>query len=255
MSPDYVSHILRPQILRLLMLEFLLVTQAHHPHPFKIKDSISHSLTGGFEGIPIPTTNFSEGDSRHLHSHEENFIRPEHNFSQSNSSEPRTYATLKSAIDSDSDSTFVGSSLSLESTNASTSQKTRISNYSVSCEQRCGESTNYPCSCDKKCLVHKTCCEDMAHACPALFRLAVTKFDWLLSAAVRCDAITSVFTVESCPQRSSESGTQTSEGVNSFKNFTFCTFLRPNNIGDPSRCPGHRLFHGYCFCKCQCLRM
>ena len=71
----------------------------------------------------------------------------------------------------------------------------------LSCEQRCGEDTNYPCSCDEKCVVYKTCCEDLAETCPGLYNLALAKFGHLLPASVHCDIISAVLLVQSCPQK------------------------------------------------------
>ncbi|KAK3740072.1 hypothetical protein RRG08_021358 [Elysia crispata] len=79
----------------------------------------------------------------------------------------------------------------------------------LSCEQRCGEDTNYPCSCDEKCLVYKTCCEDLAETCPGLYNLALAKFGHLLPASVHCDIISAVLLVQSCPPKT--------ENVQSFK--------------------------------------
>ncbi|RUS82510.1 hypothetical protein EGW08_009724 [Elysia chlorotica] len=73
------------------------------------------------------------------------------------------------------------------------------SNRSLSCRYRCGYEANFPCSCDDKCVVHRTCCEDLAQVCPELYSQAVAKFEHLLNASVRCDRITAVFMVESCP--------------------------------------------------------
>ncbi|GFS16573.1 hypothetical protein ElyMa_003218000 [Elysia marginata] len=70
---------------------------------------------------------------------------------------------------------------------------------STSCNQRCGEDASFPCSCDEKCVVHKTCCHDLEETCPVLYKQAVTKFEHLLSASVRCDAISVVLMVQSCP--------------------------------------------------------
>ena len=79
----------------------------------------------------------------------------------------------------------------------------------LSCEQRCGEDTNYPCSCDEKCVVYKTCCEDLTETCPGLYNLALSKFGHLLPASVHCDIISAVFLVQSCPPKT--------ENVQSFK--------------------------------------
>ncbi|RUS72427.1 hypothetical protein EGW08_019806 [Elysia chlorotica] len=73
-----------------------------------------------------------------------------------------------------------------------------------SCAHRCTDDTNFPCSCDEKCVVYKTCCADFAQTCAGLFRRAVTKFRNLLFVSVRCDALTSVIVVESCPPTSPE---------------------------------------------------
>ncbi|GFR99653.1 hypothetical protein ElyMa_001050800 [Elysia marginata] len=70
---------------------------------------------------------------------------------------------------------------------------------SVSCEARCGEDAGFPCSCDSKCIVYKTCCKDMAQTCSDLYNLSLAKFKDLLSVSTRCDKMTSVFMVESCP--------------------------------------------------------
>ena len=80
---------------------------------------------------------------------------------------------------------------------------------SLSCEQRCGEDTNYPCSCDEKCVVYKTCCEDLTETCPGLYNLALAKFGHLLSASIHCDAISAVLLVQSCPPKA--------ENIHSFK--------------------------------------
>ena len=79
----------------------------------------------------------------------------------------------------------------------------------LSCEQRCGQDTNYPCSCDEKCVVYRTCCEDLAETCPGLYNLALTKFRHMLSASVHCDIISAVLLVQSCPQKA--------ENIHSFK--------------------------------------
>ncbi|GFS26428.1 hypothetical protein ElyMa_005214000 [Elysia marginata] len=71
---------------------------------------------------------------------------------------------------------------------------------SISCSQRCGEDASYPCSCDERCVVHKTCCQDLAESCPELYGMALLKFRHLLTSAVRCDTMTSVLMVESCPE-------------------------------------------------------
>ncbi|RUS86000.1 hypothetical protein EGW08_006212 [Elysia chlorotica] len=73
---------------------------------------------------------------------------------------------------------------------------------SQSCAHRCTDDTNFPCSCDETCVVHKTCCADFAQTCAGLFRRAVTKFNHLLFASVRCDVLSSVIMVESCPSPS-----------------------------------------------------
>ena len=68
-----------------------------------------------------------------------------------------------------------------------------------SCGQRCGEDPSYPCSCDEKCLVYKTCCPDLAEFCPTLFKRALVKFGNLMSASVHCDETSVVMLVNSCP--------------------------------------------------------
>ncbi|GFS19660.1 hypothetical protein ElyMa_005038200 [Elysia marginata] len=78
-------------------------------------------------------------------------------------------------------------------------KKAHSTKSSYSCNQRCGEDASYPCSCDEKCVVHKTCCRDMSEACPGLYSNALTNFEHLLSASVRCDAGTVVLMVQSCP--------------------------------------------------------
>ena len=70
---------------------------------------------------------------------------------------------------------------------------------SVTCHQRCGENTSFPCSCDEKCVLYKTCCKDFLETCPSLHDLALTRFEHLLSASVQCDPILAVFVVHSCP--------------------------------------------------------
>ncbi|GFR89738.1 hypothetical protein ElyMa_002549900 [Elysia marginata] len=76
----------------------------------------------------------------------------------------------------------------------------RASKSPTSCSHRCGEDTSYPCSCDEKCVVHKTCCHDLVATCPDVYSLALVKFRHLLSASVRCDTMTSVLMVQSCPK-------------------------------------------------------
>ncbi|GFR99651.1 hypothetical protein ElyMa_001050700 [Elysia marginata] len=76
---------------------------------------------------------------------------------------------------------------------------TDLSQNPTSCKHRCGEATNFPCSCDEKCVVYKTCCEDLAHFCSDLHNMAITKFRQLLLSSIRCDAMSAVFMVESCP--------------------------------------------------------
>ncbi|GFR74788.1 hypothetical protein ElyMa_003901900 [Elysia marginata] len=75
----------------------------------------------------------------------------------------------------------------------------RMSNKFNSCYLRCGEDNNYPCSCAEKCVVNLNCCEDFADKCPALLDLALSNFDHLLFASVRCDDRLAVFMVDSCP--------------------------------------------------------
>ena len=95
-------------------------------------------------------------------------------------------------------------SLCLDSKNSSspdiTAGRKPSSNGATSCEQRCGEDTNFPCSCSEKCVVLKTCCEDIPQTCPELHGHALAKFQHLVSASVRCDEITAVILVESCPK-------------------------------------------------------
>ncbi|KAK3781736.1 hypothetical protein RRG08_037139 [Elysia crispata] len=98
------------------------------------------------------------------------------------------------------------------------------STSSTSCDQRCGEDASYPCSCDEKCVVHKTCCNDLSEACPELYGLAVTKFADLLLASVRCDMISAVFMVESCPTATSEKIGELETGDKSLQT-TFSTTL------------------------------
>ncbi|GFS10835.1 hypothetical protein ElyMa_001332600 [Elysia marginata] len=74
----------------------------------------------------------------------------------------------------------------------------RVSNKFNSCYLRCGEDNNYPCSCAQKCVVNLNCCEDFADKCPALLDLALSNFDHLLFASVRCDDRLAVFMVDSC---------------------------------------------------------
>ncbi|GFR98528.1 hypothetical protein ElyMa_001021200 [Elysia marginata] len=73
-----------------------------------------------------------------------------------------------------------------------------------SCHQRCGEDTSFPCSCEEKCVVHKTCCEDFANTCPQLLHFALSKFQQLVFASFRCDELSAVFMVESCPSSNNE---------------------------------------------------
>ncbi|GFS22242.1 carbohydrate sulfotransferase [Elysia marginata] len=73
------------------------------------------------------------------------------------------------------------------------------SRNAASCIQRCGEDNYYPCSCNEKCLVHKTCCEDLAQACPEVYHRALGRFGHLLSSSVRCDPVSDVLMVNSCP--------------------------------------------------------
>ncbi|GFR77028.1 hypothetical protein ElyMa_003958200 [Elysia marginata] len=79
-------------------------------------------------------------------------------------------------------------------------EEIRASKSPTSCSNRCGEDTSYPCSCDEKCVVHKTCCHDLVVTCPDVYSLAMVKFRHLLSASVRCDTMTSVLMVQSCPK-------------------------------------------------------
>ncbi|RUS70905.1 hypothetical protein EGW08_021333 [Elysia chlorotica] len=69
-----------------------------------------------------------------------------------------------------------------------------------SCAQRCGEDTNVPCSCDAKCTVHKSCCDDFTETCPEVYAYALRRLGHLMNASVRCDTMTVVFMVESCPK-------------------------------------------------------
>ncbi|RUS82811.1 hypothetical protein EGW08_009431 [Elysia chlorotica] len=82
------------------------------------------------------------------------------------------------------------------------------SNPSLSCRNRCGLDANFPCSCDDKCVVHRTCCEDLAQSCPELYSQALTKFRHLLHASVRCDEISAVHMVESCPSEQQTAGNE-----------------------------------------------
>ncbi|RUS73292.1 hypothetical protein EGW08_018941 [Elysia chlorotica] len=72
------------------------------------------------------------------------------------------------------------------------------SNRFLSCDGRCGDDTDFPCSCHENCVVHKNCCEDMAHACPSFYDVALTEFGHLLYASVRCDPSIAVFVIDSC---------------------------------------------------------
>ena len=83
-----------------------------------------------------------------------------------------------------------------------------VSNPFLSCDQRCGEATTYPCSCDEKCVVYMTCCEDLPKTCPEIYYLALTKFGHLMSSSVRCDTTLAVFVVESCPKRPRDKNTE-----------------------------------------------
>ena len=78
-------------------------------------------------------------------------------------------------------------------------QSMHYSKRALSCRHRCGQEYSFPCSCEEKCVVHKTCCEDLAEACPELYSQALTKFRHLLFESVRCDSMSAVFMVESCP--------------------------------------------------------
>ena len=76
--------------------------------------------------------------------------------------------------------------------------------HAVSCKQRCGEDISFPCSCNEKCVVYKTCCEDLRETCSELYTNALAKFATLVSASIRCDPMSMVFTVDTCPPVSSE---------------------------------------------------
>ena len=78
-------------------------------------------------------------------------------------------------------------------------QSMHYSKRVLSCRHRCGQEYSFPCSCEEKCVVHKTCCEDLAEACPELYNQALTKLRHLLFESVRCDSMSAVFMVESCP--------------------------------------------------------
>ncbi|GFS09009.1 hypothetical protein ElyMa_001287700 [Elysia marginata] len=80
------------------------------------------------------------------------------------------------------------------------SERIRARKSPMSCSQRCGEDASYPCSCNERCVVHKTCCRDLATTCPDVYSLALVKFRHLLSVAVGCDTMTSVLMVQSCPK-------------------------------------------------------
>ena len=85
-----------------------------------------------------------------------------------------------------------------------TASPMNISRYPISCKERCGEDISFPCSCNEKCVVYRTCCEDLPETCTELYTNALAKFRTLLSASIRCDPMTIVFTVDSCPPISSE---------------------------------------------------
>ncbi|KAK3782851.1 hypothetical protein RRG08_002481 [Elysia crispata] len=48
-------------------------------------------------------------------------------------------------------------------------QSMHYSKRALSCRHRCGQEYSIPCSCEEKCVAHKTCCEDLAEACPELY--------------------------------------------------------------------------------------
>ena len=85
-----------------------------------------------------------------------------------------------------------------------TASPMNISRYPISCKERCGEDISFPCSCNEKCVVYRTCCEDLPETCTELYTNALAKFRTLLSASIRCDAMTMVFAVDSCQPISSE---------------------------------------------------
>ncbi|GFR81024.1 hypothetical protein ElyMa_002329900 [Elysia marginata] len=103
------------------------------------------------------------------------------------------YAEMKAYIFEDA-----GFSVSFRA-NANDPDDDRASNKFNSCYLRCGEDNNYPCSCAEKCVVNLNCCEDFADKCPALLDLALSNFDHLLFASVRCDDRLAVFMVDLCP--------------------------------------------------------
>ena len=80
----------------------------------------------------------------------------------------------------------------------------RSFNQSHSCKHRCGQDTSYPCSCDEKCVVYETCCEDMIWTCRELYDAARISRAHLLRRSVRCDPITATYLVQSCTTKSHE---------------------------------------------------
>ena len=105
-------------------------------------------------------------------------------------------------------------------TNISISQTMNVqsSNELTSCFQRCGEDATFPCSCDEKCVVHKNCCEDLPNTCPDLYGFATSKFEHLSFASVRCDEMSAVFMIESCPSTSNQNIAKLTDSQRYFDN-------------------------------------
>ena len=113
-----------------------------------------------------------------------------------------------------SDALPVGSN---ESINMSAQHSDRLSSQ-ISCNQRCDDGLNYPCSCGEKCVLYKTCCEDFVTTCPKLYKSALAKYEHLLSLSILCDQNLVVFMVDSCPPNYPLKNEPLSESVDTSKN-------------------------------------
>ena len=95
-----------------------------------------------------------------------------------------------------------------------TDRSIRVSHKLNSCEGKCDQTQNFPCSCNYRCVIYENCCEDITTTCPNVKEEGRNRFSKQIMSQASC--INNYFTVTSCPNTTIEISNNTPKNPKQF---------------------------------------